>query len=235
MGSEFVDHLLSIYGILPFREHPLWKGVKSMSLSKEQVLLAETQHYLRTRAGRDLRRRAMEEAQGDELLLEAIFETYLEECTDKDGPSHLELIGMLLRNSGVTQRSLDEARPTPGNAAAIALYADIARRGTALHIIGAGVVEHHYAVLCADVFHVYTNGYGFSGADAETYRVHESLDRTHAERAFRIADHATTIYGSSAVEMAVRDAFVATSLHYDGMLQAATGRPDYWNGEVTAP
>jgi hypothetical protein len=28
----------------------------------------------------------------------------------------------------------------------------------------------------------------------------------------------------------VRDAFVATSLHYDGMLQAATGEISYWNG-----
>jgi len=32
------------------------------------------------------------------------------------------------------------------------------------------------------------------------------------------------------IELSVRDAFVATSLHYDGMLQAATGLMTYWSG-----
>jgi hypothetical protein len=69
-----------------------------------------------------------------------------------------------------------------------------------------------------------------SDAQAETYRIHGPMDAEHAERAFEILDHAVDLHGWTAVEESVRDAFVATSLHYDGMLQAATGELVYWNG-----
>ena len=72
-----------------------------------------------------------------------------------------------------------------------------------------------------------------SDNQAETYRIHGPLDREHAERAFKILEEALKIHGWTQVEMAVRDAFVATSLHYDGMLQGATGQFSYWNGEAS--
>jgi hypothetical protein len=59
-----------------------------------------------------------------------------------------------------------------------------------------------------------------------------SDDESHAERAFEVLDEAVILHGWNAVYLSVRDAFVATSLHYDGMLQAATGVIDYWNGSL---
>jgi len=56
------------------------------------------------------------------------------------------------------------------------------------------------------------------------------MDETHAERAFTVLDDALVLHGRMAVLQSVRDAFVATSLHYDGMLQAATGVMSYWDG-----
>ena len=65
---------------------------------------------------------------------------------------------------------------------------------------------------------------------AETYRIHGPMDASHAERAFAVLDEAVNLHGWALVEASVRDAFVATSLHYDGMLHAATRTLSYWNG-----
>jgi hypothetical protein len=67
---------------------------------------------------------------------------------------------------------------------------------------------------------------------AETYRIHGPMDKTHAERAFAVIDEAADLHGWNTVLSSVRDAFVATSLHYDGMLQAATGKLSYWDGRT---
>lgn len=228
------DVLLSFYERYPFERHPLWVAVAEGRLSSAQILQAETQHYLRTRAGRKLRGQAVKSAEEtSETLLAAIFETYLEECDPSvAGPSHLELIARLLREGGVAEEDFVSAAPTPGNAAAIALYSDIARRGPACHIIGAGVVEHFYAKLSPRIYDAYTSHYGMSAIQAETYRIHGALDELHAERAFRIIDEAVLIHGQELVYLSVRDAFVATCLHYDGMLQAADTSAGYWAGRV---
>lgn len=120
--------------------------------------------------------------------------------------------------------------PTPANAAAIALYRDIGSRGAGCHMLGAGAVEFYYCKLSPEIFDAYTRKYGMSEDQAETYRIHGPMDSEHAERAFAVLDDAVTLHGWSLVETSVRDAFVATSLHYDGMLHAATGQLTYWNG-----
>jgi len=227
--------LLSLYDILPFHEHPLWKAILNHELTLDQVLRAETQHYLRTKAGQSLRSEALEKARGvSPKLFEALLETYLEECTNqKSGPSHLELIARLLLEGGVTQSLLDSSQSTPGNSAAIALYRDITFRGAACHMVGAGVVEHYYSQLAPRVFEAYTTKYGMTPYQAETYSLHGPMDQVHAERAIGILDEAINVHGWDVIEQSVRDAFVATSLHYDGMLQAALGKIVYWNGEET--
>lgn len=228
------DRLLSIYEMLPFKRHPFWEAVRKRELSLDQVLLAEKQHYLRTKAGRRVRQQAVTNALAvSETLWRAVLDTYLEECTPNTGPSHLELIERLLRVGGVTDAELDETIPTPGNAAAISLYADIGTRGAPCHILGAGAVEFYYSQLSTEVFEAYTTGYGMTVEQAETYRIHGPMDRTHAERSLAVLDEAENRLGWKVIEQAVRDAFVATSLHYDGMLHAATGQLSYWNGGRT--
>lgn len=227
------ERLLRLYDDLPFHDHPLWKGVLGHELTLDQVLSAECQHFVRSRAGRSLREVAMKEAQAgaDEELFEAILETYLDECTDKDGPSHLDLIERLLTMGGISVEQVHATQPTPANSAAIALYADISRRGVECHMLGAGFVEHYYSKLSGRIYDAYTGKYGMTDAQAETYRIHGPVDAVHADRAFRILDRAAARTGESVIELAVRDAFVATSLHYDGMLHAATNQLRYWSGE----
>jgi hypothetical protein len=132
---------------------------------------------------------------------------------------------------GATDADLEAAKPTPGNAAAIALYGHISSRGAGCHMLGAGAVEHYYCRLSPQIFEAYTTKYGMSDDQAHTYRLHGPMDETHADRAFSVLDDAVALHGWDNVEASVRDAFVATSLHYDGMLQAAVGRNTYWDGQ----
>lgn len=227
--------LLQLYDLYPFHDHPLWRAVLEQELSLEQVLRAEAQHYLRTRSGQALRTEALNSAQAmSPVIFEALVQTVLEECTTTAiSESHLDLIRRLLILGGVSEVELDRAQPTPGNAAAIALYRDISARGVGCHMVGAGVVEHFYAQLAPQVFRVYTTHYGMSSHQAETYSIHGSMDAGHANRAFQIMEEAVRLHGWEAIELSVRDAFVATSLHYDGMLQAATNTSSFWSGRGT--
>ena len=227
--------ILSLYDLLPFREHPLWQGVLSHALKLDQILQAEKQHYLRTKAGQVLRQEAAQNApSGSKAIFEAAISNYLEEVVpDQSQPSHLDLVKRLLVTAGIPAAQLDKTQPTPGNTAAIALYRDIASRGAACHLIGAGAVEYHYAKLAPDVYEAYTSYYGMTSSQAETYRIHGPMDAVPAERALGVLEEAVSLFGWPIIERSVRDAFVATSLHYDGMLQAALGRITYWNGEVS--
>ena len=224
--------LLALYDMFPFHDHPFWVAVKKRALSHEEVIRGEAQHWLRTRAGQRLRRDALDMAErSSPRIFEMLLETYLKECTaDASGPSHLDLIERLVFQAGWTPERLEATVTTPGNAAAIGLYRDIAIRGAGCHMLGAGAVEHFYCRLSPKIYQAYTEGYGMSPSQAETYRIHGSMDATHAERAFMVLDEAVDLHGWEIVEISVRDAFVATSLHYDGMLQGATGENVYWDG-----
>lgn len=231
--ADYRQRVLAFYELFPFEDHPLWRAVIGRKLSISQVLSAEAQHCLRTRTGRQLRQQALTHAKATSpTVFAAILDTYLEECTsEKDGPSHLELIERLLRIGGYSDADIQGTLPTPGNSAAIALYSDIARRGAPCHIIGAGAVEFYYSRLCPRVYDVYVNHYGMTSEQAETYRIHGPMDKIHAERALKILEESIAMLGWPVISQSVRDAFVATSLHYDGMLQAATGQAGYWNGD----
>ena len=226
------DELLSLYDLFPFHDHPLWQAIRKKELSYEQVIQAEVQHWIRTRAGKILRENAMKMAERlSPAIFERLTETYLEECTDhRSGPSHLKLIERLVVEGGKSVKDLESTAPTPGNSAAIALYRDIAGRGAGCHLVGAGAVEHYYCQLSPSIFTAYTGLYGMSVSQAHTYKIHCPMDQVHADRAFSVLDEAIALHGWEAMKQSVRDAFVATSLHYDGMLQAATGVLSYWNG-----
>lgn len=224
--------LLNLYELLPFHRHPLWVAIQRGQLTYNQVIQAEVQHCIRTRAGRVLREQAVTMARAiSPAIFEQLLETYLEECTDDtSGPSHLELIERLVLDAGYCREQLQKAEATPANSAAMALYTEISRRGAGCHMLGAGAVEYYYCELSPRIFDAYTRIYKMSALQAETYRIHGPMDKTHAERAFAVLDEAVRIHGWESVRQSVRDAFVATSLHYDGMLHAATGTLSYWNG-----
>ncbi|HXP69673.1 MAG TPA: iron-containing redox enzyme family protein [Candidatus Dormibacteraeota bacterium] len=224
--------LLKLYDLFPFHEHPLWAAIHRHELTYQQVIDAEVQHWIRTRAGRVLREEAMKMAQKLSVaIFEQLMETYLEECThDSSGPSHLDLIEGLVVQGGKNKAELERTEATPGNAAAIALYRAISDRGAGCHLVGAGAVEHFYSKLTPQIFSDYTTLYGMSEAQASTYKIHGTMDQVHAERAFSVLKEVIDLHGWDEVRRSVRDAFVATSLHYDGMLQGATKENKYWDG-----
>lgn len=224
--------LLNLYDMFPFHKHPLWCAIHRKELSYSQVIEAEVQHWIRTRAGRGLREQAVKTAERiSPAIFEQLMETYLEECThDKTGPSHFELIERLVLIGGKTKEELQQAEPSAANAAAIALYRDISERGAGCHLVGAGAVEHFYCQLSPRIFEDYTDHYRMSPEQAETYRIHGPMDQVHADRAFAVLDEVIDLHGWDDVKRSVRDAFVATSLHYDGMLQGATNENKYWDG-----
>lgn len=203
------------------------------SLTREQVIQAEVQHYLRSNIGRLYRERAAIASRliGGELF-ELLDMTAREEChLDESGPSHVDLIKGFLLSNGLTQRDLDVAKPTPGNAAAIALYKDIADRGPLQHMIGAGCVEFYYSQLSPKIYAAYVEIYGFKPSDVSTYELHGPMDQTHGERALKVLESTLAQAMPEEIDLAIRDAFAATSLHYDGMLQAADPSVGYWRGE----
>jgi pyrroloquinoline quinone (PQQ) biosynthesis protein C len=224
--------VLRIYDQFPFHRHPFWRGVLEGRFQRSEIVLGEVQHYIRSNIGRHFRKRAADEAKAISLKAHALlYETYREECTDECGPSHVDLIKRFLLVEDVSEEHLGSAKTTPGNAAAIALYKDITDRGPLHHMIGAGTVEYYYSELSPQIFEAYTNRYGFSASQAETYAIHGPMDREHAERALSILDEPYVQANGDAILHAVRDAFVATNLHYDGMYQAAIGKLAYWSGE----
>lgn len=232
MESKHKEKILSFYKMLPFHEHPFWAGVLNHDFTLHQIIQAEKQHYIRTRAGQVLRHNSVQFAPSKSpKIFEAALGNYLEEVAPTDSsPSHLDLIKRLLSIGGVSENELETVRPTPGNSAAMALYIDIARRGTACHLIGAGAVEYFYAELTPKIYEAYTSNYGMTPHQAETYLIHGTVDKRHASRAFDVLDEAVSLFGWSLIEESVRDAFIATSLHYDGMLQAAIEKITYWDG-----
>ncbi len=223
---------LSFYESFPFHKHPLWVAVVEGQLSSEQVLKAEIQHYLRSEIGKVYRERAAVAAKHLEgEIYDLLHRTVIEECYGSDGgPSHAELIRQFLLENGVTETDLRHAACTPGNAAAIALYKDIADRGALHHMVGAGCVEHFYSKLSPKIYEAYANIYKFKSGSFDTYQLHGPMDEIHGDRALETLKTPLALALSKDLELAVRDAFVATSLHYDGMMQAAVGVNCYWSG-----
>ncbi|MNW17768.1 hypothetical protein D3C71_2170710 [compost metagenome] len=57
------------------------------------------------------------------------------------------------------------------------------------------------------------------------------MDEEHGERALTVLESPLAAAMPREIDLAIRDAFAATSLHYDGMLQAAIPSVGYWSGE----
>lgn len=225
------EAVLNIYNQFPFHRHPFWTAVREGRISRDQIVQGEVQHFIRSNIGRHFRKRAADEAKAISARAhELLYETYREECTDECGPSHVDLIRRFLHAEGVSDAELESKVTTPGNAAAIALYREIAERGPLHHMIGAGAVEYYYSELSPVIFQSYTERYGFTEHQSETYAIHGPMDREHAERALSVLDEPYVQTNGGSILHAVRDAFVATSLHYDGMYQAAVGGHSYWSG-----
>src|SRR5260370_22004661 len=174
------QRLLALYDEFPFEHHPMWVAVLRGELSKDEVIRAEAQHWVRTSAGQVLRRDALNSAKGvSDKIFGQLLETFLEECTNQRGTSHLDLIERLVVQGGFLKADLESLVATPGNAAAIALYRDITGRGAGCHMLGAGTVEHFYSQLSPRIYAEYTPSHAMPVEQLAAYNIYIPLDTQH--------------------------------------------------------
>lgn len=230
LKREFED----FYHEFSFEENPWWAGVLGKKFTKQQIVKGEVQHYLRTRTGRKFRvlmlASAAESPEAFDIAWPILEDEIVGKTTDGVRQSHYKLMLDFFRGSGITLKNLDKTDLTPCNAAAIAIYRDLASRSFVESLGGAGIVELFYPDLCKKVYKAYTGHYGFSHEQAFTYYEHQTADDDHSTRALEIIEkYAKTDEMQEKIRRAVKDAIQATHLHYAGMYEGAVGKRLYWN------
>jgi hypothetical protein len=212
------DRLLSQYDAYPFREHPYWKAIAAGTLLHPQVAAAEQQHVLQLRAAAECERRPYLGVAGEHSFT-LFLDQYLDALSAPSAAEHLSIIPG------------EAPPPTPATSASIALRADVRARGFAYYAVGFGCVSHFYGEVCGHANRVYRSLYRFSEQQIAYYREHERRERERADQTLAALDELAKGVDLSALELAVRDAMVAASLGFDGMLQAATNSRTYWGGQ----
>jgi hypothetical protein len=227
MSEMLRDQLLRQYDAYPFGEHPYWRAVAAGTLLHFQVVAAEQQHALQLRAATDCERRPYLGVSGDQA-----FGLFLDQYLDALSSSGAlaQLASMWCSSSAADAASASVVRPTPATSAAIALRADVRNRGFEFYAVAFGCVSHFYSKVCAEANRTYQTVYRLSKQQLVYYREHESRERARADQAFSALDELTRGVDQVLLELAVRDAVVAVSLGFDGMLQAASGSRTYWGG-----
>lgn len=214
------ERLLRQYDAYPFGAHPYWRAVADGTLLHPQVAIAEYQHVLQLRAAAECEQRPYLGVAGESAF--ALFlDRYLDALSTTAAADQLALIADAKGSS----------RSAPGTSASIALRADMRARGFAFYAVGFGCVSHFYAQVCADATRAYGSMYRFSEQQLAYYREHEQLERVRATQTLDALEELTHGIDRDALELAVRDAMVTTSLGFDGMLQAATNSRTYWSGQ----
>jgi hypothetical protein len=213
------DRLLSQYDAFPFRGHPYWRAIADGALLHPQVVTAEHQHVLQVRGAAECERRPYLGVAGEHAFT-LFLDQYLDALSSAGAAEQLAKI------------AADKADPpTPATSASIALRADVRARGFAFYAVGFGCVSHFYAQVCADANQIYRTMYRLSEQQLAYYREHEQRERARADQTLKALDELASSVDLSALELAVRDAMVAASLGFDGMLQAATNSRTYWGGQ----
>jgi len=214
------ERLLSQYDAFPFRAHPYWRAVADGTLLHPQVAAAEHQHLLQARAAGECERRSYLGVAGEHAFT-LFLDQYLDALSSVDSADQL----------AVLSASIQSSTPTPGTSASVALRADVRARGFAFYAVGFGCVSHFYAEVCANANSAYRSVYRFSDKQLGYYREHERRERARADQMLAALDELAKGLDHEALVVAVRDAVVAASLGFDGMLQAATNSRTYWGGQ----
>src|SRR3569623_2000591 len=201
--------LLSQYDAVPCRSQPKRRAIANGTLLHPQVAAAEHQHLLQARAAGECERRSYLGVAGEHAFT-LFLDQYLDALSSVDSADQL----------AVLSASIQSSTPTPGTSASVALRADVRARGFAF-----------YAEVCANANSAYRSVYRFSDKQLGYYREHERRERARADQMLAALDELAKGLDHEALVVAVRDAVVAASLGFDGMLQAATNSRTYWGGQ----
>src|SRR5881409_4475080 len=184
--NEFIAELWTYAQELPMGQHPWFQGILQHRWTRDQIILAEIQHYLRVRTnpiffGYIAVNAVAEKQYG---LMAVVLENFMEELS---GPrTHVDIMLQFLEEGGISREEADRAEPAPGTVAAIEMIIGCCQRRSALEGVamlafvesqlgGAGSVS-------ANVYRELTEHYKFSARAAETYEIHAVEDEGHGSR-----------------------------------------------------
>ena len=234
-SNAFIEELWGYAREVPMGEHPWFQGILKHRWSREQIILAEVQHYLRIRTNPIFFGYMAINAVRDKNyeLMQTILENFMEELGGRE--THVDIMLQFLEEGGISREEADRAEPAPGTLAAIEMIIGCCQRRSALEGVamlafvesqlgGAGKVSER-------VYRELTGYYGFSPRAAETYSLHAEEDEGHGNRqidAIRLlANDAET---QDKVRAAVKLGLTAFTLEWDGHVQAMTGKREFWSG-----
>lgn len=233
--DDFIAELWTYAEEAPMGEHPWFQGILQHRWSREQIILAEVQHYLRVRTNPIffgyMAINAVAEKRYE--VMQAVLENFMEELGGKR--THVDIMLQFLEEGGISRDQADRAEPAPGTLAAIEMIIGCCQRRSALEGVamlaflesqlgGAGKVSEK-------VYRELTGHYGFSARAAETYKLHAVEDEGHGARQIdAIRRWATDSETQDKVRAAVKLGVTAFTLEWDGHVQAMTGKREFWSG-----
>ena len=233
--DEFIEELWGYANEAPMGEHPWFKGIVEHRWTPEQIVLGETQHYLRVRTNvihwGYIMINAAKENRYD--LLAVVMENVLEEVGGER--SHADIMFQFLEEAGLSREQADQTEAAPGTATAVETINGICLHRSPLEGMAAiSFVESQHGGeegVAAKVYRELTGFYGFSPRAAETYNVHAAQDVGHGGRQIEaIRQHATDAATQDRVRRAVKLGITAYTLEWDGHVQAMTGQREFWRG-----
>ena len=168
------------------KEHPWFKGVREHRWTREQIVRAEMQHYLRVRMNPIFLGYIVTNVASERNyeLMDVVMENFMEELGgDK---THVDVMLQFLEEGGITREQADRADPAPGTLAAIEMIRSGCQNRTALE--GVALLAYVEAMhggpdgAAARVFKELVGHYGFSRRAAATYELHAEQDTGHGDR-----------------------------------------------------
>ena len=233
--DEFIEELWGYAAEIPMAEHPWFKGIVKHWWTREQIILGETQHYLRVRSnpiyfGYMAINAA---AEGLDDIQAVVQENLREEFYGEK--SHVDIMLQFLEEAGISREEADAAEPAPGTLACIEMIISCCQRRSALEglaMLAFVESQHGGEGGAADSIYGELRGhYGFSERATETYQLHAVEDVGHGSRQVDIIrQHATDAETQEKVRRAVKLGVTAFNLEWDGHVQAMTGRREFWPG-----
>jgi len=234
-SHELRHRLLEEASEMASLSHPWFRGIIDHTLTREQIILGEKQHFLRVMRNGDFFGAIVEKAkqEGDQSILRLAKKNYSEEIV---GPSnHTDLLFQFFADAGLDRKVVEKTLPTPGTAIAIEAMIGFCMRHSALEGMAfVGFVEVQNAGKEGVAYQVYDaliKHYGFSPKGAENFFVHSIEDDAHGnEQIDLICTKATTADVQTRIIQAVQAGVSTFSIEWDGHLQAALDGRVYWTG-----
>src|SRR4051812_45757329 len=184
--DDFITELWTYAEEAPMGDHPWFQGILQHRWSREQIILAEVQHYLRVRTNPIffgyMAINAVAEKRYE--VMQAVLENFMEELGGKR--THVDIMLQFLEEGGISRDEADRAEPAPGTLAAIEMIIGCCQRRSALEGVamlaflesqlgGAGRISEKVYLELID-------HYGFSSRAAATYQLHAAQDEGHGSR-----------------------------------------------------